>query len=122
MDLTMPEDFPGLALLVAALMAISGESHASPPPARDASLEETNRALVVDFYDRFFNKHDIASARVVADSYRQAQSRRPGRQGAIRLVLQRLLQGAPEVDLAHRAQRHVRGPGLSARPLQGRSA
>jgi predicted SnoaL-like aldol condensation-catalyzing enzyme len=71
MDLTMPEDFPGLALLVAALMAISGESHASPPPARDASLEETNRALVVDFYDRFFNKHDIASARVVADSYRQ---------------------------------------------------
>ncbi len=38
---------------------------------RDLKIEEANRKLVVEFYDRFFNKHDIAAASVVADDYRQ---------------------------------------------------
>ncbi|WP_431262909.1 nuclear transport factor 2 family protein [Roseateles chitinivorans] len=60
-----------LSLFLAGALLLAGASHAAPPPARELSQEETNRALVLDFYDRFFNKHDIASARVVADSYRQ---------------------------------------------------
>ncbi|MGO7537052.1 hypothetical protein GR247_29810 [Rhizobium leguminosarum] len=38
---------------------------------RDLKIEEANRKLVVEFYDRFFNKHDIEAASVVADDYRQ---------------------------------------------------
>ncbi|ARM92048.1 NTF2 domain-containing protein (plasmid) [Rhizobium sp. CIAT894] len=39
--------------------------------ARDLKVEEANRKLVVEFYDRFFNKHDLTAASVVADDYRQ---------------------------------------------------
>ncbi|MBB4235718.1 nuclear transport factor 2 family protein [Rhizobium esperanzae] len=39
--------------------------------ARDLKVEEANRKLVVEFYDKFFNKHDIAAASVIADDYRQ---------------------------------------------------
>jgi len=38
---------------------------------RDLKVEESNRKLVVEFYDRFFNKHDLEAASVVADDYRQ---------------------------------------------------
>ncbi|QKK19671.1 nuclear transport factor 2 family protein [Rhizobium indicum] len=38
---------------------------------RDLKIEEANRKLVVEFYDGFFNKHDIEAASVVADDYRQ---------------------------------------------------
>lgn len=39
---------------------------------RDLVLEEANRTLVVDFYNRFFNDHDVAgAAEVVDDSYVQ---------------------------------------------------
>ncbi|PDS76132.1 nuclear transport factor 2 family protein [Rhizobium sp. L43] len=38
---------------------------------RDLKVEEANRKLVVEFYDRFFNKHDLKAASVVADDYRQ---------------------------------------------------
>ncbi|PDV87093.1 hypothetical protein CO652_17490 [Rhizobium sp. H4] len=48
---------------------------AMPPGAfaasRDLKVEEANRKLVVEFYDRFFNSHDIEAASVVADDYRQ---------------------------------------------------
>ena len=39
-------------------------AHAAPD-ARDLKQEEANRSLVVDFYDRFFNKHDVSAASVV---------------------------------------------------------
>lgn len=39
---------------------------------RDLKAEEANRALVVEFYDRFFNAHETeAAAAVVADDYKQ---------------------------------------------------
>ncbi|ANL31039.1 NTF2 domain-containing protein (plasmid) [Rhizobium phaseoli] len=38
---------------------------------RDLKVEEANRKLVVEFYDRFFNKHDVEAASVVAEDYRQ---------------------------------------------------
>ncbi|OWQ48910.1 hypothetical protein CDL60_03225 [Roseateles noduli] len=67
----MHKFFHALPFFFASLIALSSAVHAAPPQARDLKQEEANRALVVDFYDRFFNRHDIASARVVADSYRQ---------------------------------------------------
>ncbi|WP_049730817.1 nuclear transport factor 2 family protein [Rhizobium ecuadorense] len=44
---------------------------------RDVQVEEANRKLVVEFYDRFFNKHDIEAASIVADDYRQHNPRVP---------------------------------------------
>ncbi len=39
---------------------------------RDVAAEEANRTLVLNFYDRFFNKHEVAQAAdVVADNYKQ---------------------------------------------------
>ncbi|WP_353505666.1 ester cyclase [Rhizobium sp. RM] len=39
---------------------------------RDLVQEEANRKLVIEFYDRFFNRHETEeAARVVADDYRQ---------------------------------------------------
>lgn len=38
----------------------------------NSSAQEKNRKLVVEFYDRFFNAHDVdGAATVVADNYRQ---------------------------------------------------
>ena len=39
---------------------------------RDVAAEEANRTLVLNFYDRFFNKHEVVqAAEVVADNYKQ---------------------------------------------------
>jgi predicted SnoaL-like aldol condensation-catalyzing enzyme len=39
---------------------------------RDLAAEERNRELVLAFYDRFFNKHEVSeAAKVVADDYIQ---------------------------------------------------
>ncbi|NPD14782.1 SnoaL-like domain-containing protein [Xinfangfangia sp. D13-10-4-6] len=38
---------------------------------RDLAQEEANRQLVVGFYDKFFNDHDISAADVVAEGYIQ---------------------------------------------------
>ncbi|NDJ57126.1 hypothetical protein GWD52_08995 [Enterobacteriaceae bacterium 4M9] len=39
---------------------------------RDVAAEEANRTLVLNFYDRFFNKHEVTqAAEVVADNYKQ---------------------------------------------------
>ncbi|RFB83299.1 hypothetical protein B5K08_30340 [Rhizobium leguminosarum bv. trifolii] len=56
------------ALAILAGMAMPSGAFAA---SRDLKVEEANRKLVVEFYDRFFNKHDIAAASVVADEYRQ---------------------------------------------------
>jgi predicted SnoaL-like aldol condensation-catalyzing enzyme len=59
-----------LALVVVA--GVAGPSGAFAESAsRHLKVEEANRKLVVEFYDRFFNKHDIAAASVLADDYRQ---------------------------------------------------
>ena len=47
----------------------TGSQAGSP---RDLADEEANRQLVVEFYDRFFNKHETAeAAKVVAEDYIQ---------------------------------------------------
>ncbi|MBY2915489.1 nuclear transport factor 2 family protein [Rhizobium leguminosarum] len=58
------------ALVILATVAAPAGAFAESA-SRDLKVEEVNRKLVVEFYDRFFNKHDIAAAAVVADDYRQ---------------------------------------------------
>lgn len=62
---------PRSAFVIAALlmMGSAGLVHAAE---RDLVTEEANRRLVVDFYDRFFNKHETTeAAAIVADDYKQ---------------------------------------------------
>lgn len=59
-----------LALVVLAGVAAPSGAFAESA-SRHLKVEEANRKLVVEFYDRFFNKHDIAAASVLADDYRQ---------------------------------------------------
>ncbi|MBY4628101.1 nuclear transport factor 2 family protein [Rhizobium croatiense] len=56
------------ALAVLAGIAMPSGAFAA---SRDLKVEEANRKLVVEFYDRFFNSHDLEAASVVADDYRQ---------------------------------------------------
>ena len=59
-------------VLVSAMLAAGAALAAPPVGARDLATEEANRMLVVDFYERFFNRHEtVEAARVVADDYRQ---------------------------------------------------
>lgn len=61
----------GVAGLLAAAVVLAAPAFAQSP-ARDMKVEEANRKLVVEFYDRFFNRHETAeAATVVADDYRQ---------------------------------------------------
>lgn len=58
-------------IVLAAGLLMVGASSAQDTPARDLAVEEANRALVLTFYDRFFNQHDLDAAHAVADGYRQ---------------------------------------------------
>ena len=52
----------------ALLLTVSVTSFAQS--ARDVQQEEANRALVTEFYNQFFNKHETEhSARVLAEDY-----------------------------------------------------
>ncbi|PDT34596.1 hypothetical protein CO671_20225 [Rhizobium sp. M10] len=64
--MTFGKSLCALAILAGIAMP-SGAFAAS----RDLKVEEANRKLVVEFYDRFFNSHDIEAASVVVDEYRQ---------------------------------------------------
>ncbi|MBR2690335.1 MAG: ester cyclase [Aquamicrobium sp.] len=62
--------FPKIAAL--ALLIGTALSSSAFAQTRDLAVEEANRKLVVEFYDRVFNKHETAeAAEVVADSYIQ---------------------------------------------------
>ncbi|PCE32780.1 nuclear transport factor 2 family protein [Burkholderia ubonensis] len=64
-----------LRSLAIAIVLLAGATAAlanPPTPPRNPAAEEANRQLVLTFYDRFFNKHEIAAAAtVVADDYKQ---------------------------------------------------
>ena len=53
------------------LVACTPTDRAPEAGGRDLTVEEANRDLVVDFYEKFFIEHDIASASVIADDYKQ---------------------------------------------------
>ncbi|MDF3285371.1 nuclear transport factor 2 family protein [Gordonia sp. N1V] len=59
----------GLVVLTAC--AGSGDADTRNDGGRDLGAEEANRALVVEFYDNFFNRHDVSAASVVAETYKQ---------------------------------------------------
>lgn len=57
------------AALLLATAVIPSFAQTAP---RDLAREEANRKLVVEFYDRFFNRHETEEAsKVVADNYKQ---------------------------------------------------
>ncbi|KVN33330.1 hypothetical protein WJ63_04910 [Burkholderia pyrrocinia] len=59
-------------IVAVAMLAGAAAAHASQPAVRNLAAEEANRQLVLTFYDRFFNKHEVAeAATVVADDYKQ---------------------------------------------------
>lgn len=62
------------AALAAAPLVTAGEARA----ARNIAVEEANRALVLEFFDRVFNRHDLAAgAKMLADDYRQHAAMTP---------------------------------------------
>jgi len=59
-------------VMTAVLLAAASTATFASSTARDLTAEEANRALVIEFYDQFFNNHQVEqAARVVADDYKQ---------------------------------------------------
>lgn len=64
----------GALLAFVTLLVFAPGAQADPTPTtggRNLAVEDANRDLVVDFYDKFFIDHDIAAASVIADDYKQ---------------------------------------------------
>lgn len=73
-----PVDRPRFPVLATAFLTTAFLAMASPLAAfaqsapRDLAAEEANRKLVVGFYDRVFNRHEVAEgAKAIADGYKQ---------------------------------------------------
>ena len=63
----MPKIFHSLIMVFAISAAMLGNVSAQT---RDLAMEESNRKLVVDFYNQFFNQHDtVKAAESVAENY-----------------------------------------------------
>lgn len=59
-------------LLAAALLTTGLSAPAFADEARDTAQEEANRKLVVEFYDKVFNQHQVAEgAAVLTEDYKQ---------------------------------------------------
>lgn len=64
--------FLATPLLVFSLVTGTPLASADTDLERNLELEEENRALVLDFYDRFFNKHEVnEAAEVIVEHYIQ---------------------------------------------------
>lgn len=82
----------GVWFLFAAPKAAMSESSSNQQ--RDISQEERNRDLVVRFYDRFFNAHDMAAAdQMLSEDYVQHNPNIPtGRAAFVTFATQRFAQ------------------------------
>lgn len=69
MDTKMNKILKSTAL--AAMISAAPLSVLAETSERDLATEEANRALVVEFYDQFFNEHNIAASDVIAEDYIQ---------------------------------------------------
>lgn len=67
----------GIIALFVGLALVAPVGSALAQPTRDLTVEEANRALVIEFYNRFFNEHDIGAADAVAEDYIQHNPRLP---------------------------------------------
>ncbi|GLP87055.1 nuclear transport factor 2 family protein [Tritonibacter mobilis] len=56
---------------LAAMISAAPLSVLAETSERDLATEEANRALVVEFYDQFFNEHNIAASDLIAEDYIQ---------------------------------------------------
>ncbi len=60
------------SLFAASVLLAASTAVFASPVQRDLAAEEANRALVVQFYEQFFNQHQVAqAAQVVTDDYKQ---------------------------------------------------
>ena len=61
-----------LMALLLALTILTGGQAMAQDTRRDLATEEANLKLVVNFYEQFFNKHEVArAAEVVSENYKQ---------------------------------------------------
>lgn len=61
-----------MALSGTAPAALAQEASSEAQPARDLAQEERNRQIVLEMYDRIFNKHDLTAAEeFIAEDYIQ---------------------------------------------------
>ena len=61
-----------MAIFMLALNMFSGELAMAKDVQRNLATEEANLKLVVQFYEQFFNRHDVAkAAKVVSEDYKQ---------------------------------------------------
>ncbi|MFA5678077.1 MAG: hypothetical protein WC953_06660, partial [Pseudomonas sp.] len=61
-EITITHQVALVDLCSVSLMAGISLASADTGPERDLGMEEESRGLVLDFYDRFFNKHEINEA------------------------------------------------------------
>ena len=60
------------AMLVASLIILVGGQAMAKGVQRNLATEEANLKLVVQFYEQFFNKHEVAkAAEIVSEDYKQ---------------------------------------------------
>ncbi|MCY1168197.1 SnoaL-like domain protein [compost metagenome] len=72
---TVLSSFKNRVFTACLVLAVAVPTAFAQPASRDFAAEEANRQLVVDFYNRFFNDHDISAANVVAEDYIQHNPR-----------------------------------------------
>lgn len=61
-----------LMALLLVLTILSGGQAMAQDTRRDLATEEANLKLVVNFYEQFFNKHEVArAAEIVSENYKQ---------------------------------------------------
>ena len=64
--------FSKIGAVSALVMALAGSPVMATETTRDLAQEEANRTLVLNFYNDFFNKHQVADAsKIMVDDYRQ---------------------------------------------------
>lgn len=60
------------AMLMAALITLLGGQAMAKDAQRNLATEEANLKLVVQFYEQFFNRHEVAkAAEIVSEDYKQ---------------------------------------------------
>lgn len=66
------------SLTAGLILIIAQSTYALAEDARDTVREEQNRALVLEFFDTVFNKHDVAEgAKILAEDYIQHSPHSP---------------------------------------------
>ncbi|GAC81322.1 Predicted SnoaL-like aldol condensation-catalyzing enzyme [Gordonia malaquae] len=110
------------AVIVAVALAACGSSDSGQASEGDRTSQEANRTLVVDFYNGFFNSHDINAASVVADDYKQHNPQVPDGKApfvsyfadyfrANPQASNRIVRSATDADLVYLHVHSASGPG-----------